>query len=161
MRPKGTAEELERRRHRAIALLNEGHGVREAARIVGVTPGAVTQWRQAYEAGGEPGLAAKPVPGRPPKLTAGDRRKLDRLLLQGPQRHGYSTALWTLPRVAQLIHKHFAVSYDPSGVWHVLRSMDWSCQKPERRARERDEERVVYWRKNDWPRIKKSAKKRP
>lgn len=158
MRPEGTAKELERRRHRAIALLNDGYGVRETARIVGVTPGAVSQWRQAYETVGESALACKSVPGRPPKLTAKDRHKLERLLLQGPQRHGYGTALWILARVAQLIRKHLAVTYDLSGVWHVLRAMGWSCQKPERRARERDEQRIEQWHKHDWPRVRRNAK---
>jgi transposase len=74
--------------------------------------------------------------------------------------HGYRTELWTLKRVAQLIGKRFGVSYDPSGVWHVLRNMNWSAQKPERRARERDEQAIAQWRKEDWPRIKKRAKKR-
>ncbi|MFH1417667.1 MAG: IS630 family transposase [Planctomycetota bacterium] len=36
--------------------------------------------------------------------------------------------------------------------------MDWSCQKPERRARERNEEAIARWRKQDWPRIKKARR---
>lgn len=62
--------------------------------------------------------------------------------------------------MAEVIEKRFGVRYDPSGVWHVLQRMGWSCQKPERRARERDEDAIVQWRKKDWPRIKKSATKR-
>jgi transposase len=161
MRPTGTAEELERRRRRAIVLLNEGHGVRATAEMVGASPGTVTKWRQVYEARGDPGLCAKPHPGGTAKLTTRQFQRLERLLLQGPGRHGYSTELWTLPRIAEVVRKHFGVTYDPSGVWHVLNRMRWSCQKPERRARERDEERIEHWRKTDWPRIKKSAKTRP
>lgn len=161
MRPTGTAEELERRRRTAVALLDKGHGVREVAGLVGVSPGAVTRWRQAYEKRGNSGLNAKPHPGRSPKLSSKQRRTLVRLLKQGPRRHGYPTALWTLKRMAEVIRKHFGVSYDPSGVWHVLRGMDWSCQKPERRARERDENAIARWRAKDWPRLKKRAKKRP
>ena len=161
MRPKGKPEELERRRRRALALLKDGHGVCQTARMVGVTAGAITQWRQAYEARGEQALAAKPVPGRPPKLSAAQRRMLPRLLLQGPGKYGYATQLWTLPRIAEVIRKRFAVTYDPSSVWHILRSMGWSCQKPERRARERHEAAIERWRKQHWPRIKKSPKKRP
>jgi transposase len=160
MRPTGTAEELERRRRRAVALLDKGHGVREVARMVAASPAAVTRWRQAYEKRGEAGLCAKPHPGRTPKLSLKQRRKLARLLKQGPRKHGYRTELWTLKRVAEVIRKHFGVRYDPSGVWHVLRGMDWSCQKPERRARERDEKAIERWRTKEWPRIKKSAKKR-
>jgi transposase len=142
-----------------MGLLKNGHGVRETARIVGVTPGAVTQWRQAYESGGEKALCAKPPPGRTPKLSAKQRLKLARLLLKGARKHGYATELWTLKRVAEVIGKHFGVRYDPSGVWHVLKAMGWSCQRPERRARERDEKAIAQWRKKDWPRIKKSSKK--
>ncbi len=54
----------------------------------------------------------------------------------------------------------FAVSYDPSGVWHILKAMGRSCQKPERRARESDEDAMVGWRQQTWPQIKKSPSNR-
>jgi transposase len=160
MRPLGTAEELERRRRRAAALLDEGRGVREVARMVGASAGSVTRWRQALEKRGDAALRAKPHPGRSPKLSAKQRQKLARLLTQGPCRHGYSTELWTLKRVAELIERHFGVMYESSSVWHVLKRMGWSCQKPERRARERNEDAIAQWRSKDWPRIKKRSTKR-
>lgn len=160
MRPHGSAEELERRRRRGVALLLKGHGVREVARMVGVTPGAVVAWRKQYEKNGDAGLAAKPHPGRKPKLSLAQRKRLIRLLKKGPKAHRYKTDLWTLPRVAEVIHKQFGVRYDPSHVWRILNAMDWSAQKPERRARERDEQAIARWRKKDWPRIKKSAQNR-
>ena len=160
MRPTGTTQQLEQRRRRAIALLDAGYGVRETARRVGASPGSVTQWRQAYEKNGEQALTAHSPPGRSPQLNDRQTRRLEQLLLRGPGRHGYANELWTLKRVVEVIRKHFGVTYDPSGVWHVLHRMGWSCQKPERRARERDEEAIATWRKKDWPRIKKSPKKR-
>lgn len=161
MRPHGSAEELERRRRRGVALLLKEHGVREVARMVGVTPGAVVAWRKRYEKKGEAGLTAKPHPGRKARLSLVQRKKLIRLLKKGPGAHGYKTDLWTLPRVAEVIHKQFGVRYDPSHVWRILNAMGWSAQKPERRARERDEDRIEHWRKKGWPRIKKSAQSRP
>jgi len=161
MRPKGSAEELERRRRRAMALLDEGLKPAAVARAVGTSRASVTRWRQAYEAGGQEALAATPHPGGTSRLTAGQRKRLVRLLLQGARRHGYRTELWTLARVAELIAATFGVQYHPSAVWHILRAMGWSCQKPERRARERDEEAIRRWRQDDWPRIKKSPGKRP
>ena len=160
MRPKGTSRQLEQRRLRAIALLDEGYGGSEVARIFGVSPGAVSQWNKRYRQGGIEALRAKPHPGPKPKLTPRQRKQLERLLLKGPGKHGYATELWTLPRVAEVIRKRFGVDYDPSSVWHILRAMGWSCQKPERRARERDDQAIARWRKKDWPRIKKSAGKR-
>jgi len=105
-------------------------------------------------------LAARPHPGRPALLTAGQRRRLVKLLLQGAGKHGYSTELWTLKRVAEVIAANFGVQYHPGHVWYVLRSLRWSSQKPQPRARERDEQAIERWRREDWPRIKKRPKER-
>lgn len=160
MRPTGSPKELERRRLRAMALLQQGHAQAEIARMLGVTAGAVSQWKKAYQASGAKGIAAKRHPGPVPGLCGKARKQLERILLKGARKQGYRTELWTLPRIAEVIQRRLGVSYDPSSVWHILRKMDWSCQKPERLARERDEERIARWRKQDWPRIKKSEKKR-
>lgn len=161
MRTKGSAAELERRRRTAIALLKQGHKPIRVAEALGVSPAAVTRWKQAWQKGGAKALAAKPHPGGKARLTAAERRRLVRLLLKGPRQHGYSTELWTLKRVAEVIAVNFGVEYHPGHVWKILRAMAWSCQKPERRARERDEQAIATWRREDWPRIKKRAKTRP
>ena len=158
MRPTGTKNELETRRLYAVLLLEGSHGVREIARTVGVTPGAVSQWKKRYEGGGKEGLKSKAHPGAKPRLSAEDKKRLEELLLKGARVQGFSTELWTLKKVTKLIEEHFEVKYDPSQVWRILRSMKWSCQKPERKARERDEEAIERWKKEEWPRIKKSPK---
>ena len=161
MRPKGSAAELEQRRRQAISLLGQGLKAIQVAQALGASPASVTRWRQAYEKQGQAGLSARPHPGRRPKLTARQRERLGKLLLQGPAAHGYRTELWTLARVAEVIAVTFGVPYHPSQVWRILRAMGWTCQKPERRARERDEEAIARWRRVDWPNIKKRPKKRP
>jgi len=132
MRTPGTPEELERQRFQAIALLEAGHRPSEVARRLGVSPAAVSQWKKLYRQAGPDGLKATPHPGPKCKLTTPQRYKLEHLLRKGPLAHGYRTDLWTLKQIAEVIQKHFAVQYDPSGVWHVLRSMGWSHPKPER-----------------------------
>jgi len=92
------------------------------------------------------GNGRKPHPGRPRQLTEAQRRRLAKLLLQGARKHGYSTDLWTLARVAEMIAVNFDVEYHPGHVWYLLRSMRWSSQKPRRRARERNEQAVEQWR---------------
>ena len=161
MRPKGTAAELEQRRRLAVSLLEHGMKPAQVAKAVGTSRASVTRWRQAYREGGPEAVAAKPHPGKPLRLTVAQRRRLAKLLLQGARKHGYSTDLWTLARVAEVIAVNFGVEYHPGHVWHVLRGMGWSSQKPERRARERDEGTIAHWRRQDWPRIKKRPKKRP
>ena len=134
MRPKGSSAELERRRRHAMALLDGGMKPADVARAVGTSPASVGRWRKARRRGESP--AAKPHPGRPPKLSAARRRRLVRLLTQGPRSHGFANELWTLERVAVVIRREFGVSRHPSAVWHTLRALGWSRQKPQRLARE-------------------------
>ena len=161
MRPKGSATELEQRRRQAVALLQQGLRPAQVAKAVGTSRASVTRWRQAYDKRGSPALAAKLHPGRPPRLTGGQRKRLVALLKRGPRRQGYATELWTLQRVGEVIARHFGVTYHPGHVWYLLRGVGWTAQKPERRARERDEEAIARWRAQDWPRIKKRSKRPP
>lgn len=161
MRPQGTAIQLEQRRRQAVELLRQGRTPTEVARMVGADNWSVTRWKQAYDKGGGAALTGKPHPGRKPRLTRQNLRRLAQLLLKGARYHGYSSDLWTLSRVADVIQRQFGVQYHPGHVWKLLLAMHWSCQKPERRARERDEQAIQTWRQEDWPRIKKRPTKRP
>jgi transposase len=137
----------------------QGKGIREAGRLVGASPSSVKRWEEAIGRGGMEALKAKPHPGRTPRLSSRQKRQLVKILLRGPLAAGFGTDLWTCPRVAQVIRRTFAVSYHPGWVWYILRELDWTCQKPERRARERDEAAIERWRRKDWPRIKKSPQR--
>jgi transposase len=157
MRPKGSSAVLEQRRRHAVALLKQGMKSAAIAKALKVSLVSVGRWRQAMLQGGLQALLARPVPGRPLKLDLAKRKRIVDLLRQGPTHHGFETELWTLERVAEVIERRFDVSYHPSQVWRILRSLDWSCQKPHCRARERDEDAIARWRRVDWPRLKKSC----
>ena len=155
MRSKGSAEALEMRRMIGGRLLLEGKGVREVSRLIGVSPSSVSRWKQQLKQGGLDALRAKPHPGRSPKLTAEQRKELEGILLKGARAAGFPTDLWTLKRVAQVISWEFGVTFHPGYVWYILKGMGWSPQKPERRARERDEEAIAAWRTEGWTGVKK------
>jgi len=146
---------LERRRRRAVQLVESGHSLATVAGMVGAAVSAVWQWRETYRRRGEAALRAKPVPGRPPRLTARQRQRLPRLLAQGARAHGYVTDLWTTKRVAAVITRAFGVVYHPAHVSRVLAGCGWSCQKPERRNVERDEAAITRWKRYRWAAIKK------
>ena len=154
MRPKGTAEQLTARRERALVLLRQGQRPSDVALAVGVTDRTVRRWQQDAH---RPKRRARRPPGRPTRLSAKQVQRLERELERGAFAHGYASDYWTLDRVAQLIWQLFAVRYHPSGVWHVLRRMSWSCQRPQRRPFGRDDEAVAHWRRYVWPQIKKVA----
>jgi transposase len=155
MRPEGTKEQLEARRKNAVEMVKNGMLVSEVAELVGVHAGSVSRWMQMSEQDEEKGLNSKKHPGGKPRLANTNWEKIAELLLQGPGHHGYHTELWTLQRVAVVIQKHFGIKYHPATVWRLLQKMGWSCQKPERIAREQNQEAVRIWRTETWPEIKK------
>jgi transposase len=80
--------------------------------------------------------------------------RLEKLLLKGAKAHGWATDLWTCARVAALIHRHFGVSFHHDHVGRILHErLNWSSQKPSRRARERNEEEIASWKRESFPRI--------
>jgi len=146
---------LEGRRFRAIGLVKKGFNQSEVARRVKVCSQTVSRWARQVAAAGEATLRKAGRAGRKPWLEAPQKQKLEQLLVQGPQRLGYETPLWTSQRVAHLIEDEFGVRYHPGHVWKLLRGLGWSCQRPEGRARERNEEAIRQWKKVQWPAIKK------
>src|SRR6516164_6042951 len=157
-RPKGSADLLEDRRKRALALLNAGHSLNEVGRRIGCNPSSVMRWRDAWRRGGANALRVRFSPGRPWKLNAPQRKRLVRLLLQGPLAHGYRTNLWTTARIAVLIEGELGVRYHRDHIGRLMHSLNWSHQKPERRALERDEQAIARWKQKDWPRVKKTLR---
>jgi transposase len=119
-RPIGTSAELERRRRRAVELVNNGEAPTTIARILGVNRNSLYRWRKAAERQPD-GLAAKPHPGPTPRLTDAQLAELDTLLRQGASQHGWSDTLWTIKRVAEMIRRHFGVSFHPEHVRKLLR----------------------------------------
>jgi len=155
MRPYGSPAQLEQRRLQAVVLFEEGVAPVDIARKLGVGRRSVRRWKASFLKDGRSAIKAKPAPGRPSKLSTGDKKRLERVLTRGAHGAGYSTDLWTCPRVADLIRQKFGVEYHARYVPRLLRSLGWSPQKPERRARERDEEAIRRWVKVDWPQLKK------
>lgn len=155
MRPQGTSQQLQKRREHAICLWKEGKTPASIARALSASRSSVSRWLQAFERQGPRGLAAKPIPGRTPHLSAKQKQRLERLLCKGALATGYKTDLWTLKRIAKLLKHHFGIQYHPAHVWKVLQQLGWSCQKPERRATQRDEAAIAHWKRYKWPQIKK------
>lgn len=155
MRPKGSAQELEKKRFDALRLLELGYGPTEVGRILQADRRTVQRWHQRFRESGPEALKLKPHPGPHPKLSQPQKEELVRILLRGPLAEGYGTQLWTGPRVIEVLRKHFGLTYHPCHIGRVLHSLGFSCQRPARRAHERDEQAIRRWIAEDWRRIKK------
>lgn len=157
MRPPGTAAALEKRRRKAVELLQRKWTLVDIAEAVGASTSSVKRWRAAYQRAGDEGLNSTPHPGPRPRLNTKQKEQLAKILLRGARASGYANELWTCPRVLEVIQKRFGVTYHVDYVGTLLHKLGWSVQKPEQRARERDEAAIERWRKEEWPRIKKGA----
>ena len=80
---------------------------------------------------------------------------LGEILARGALSYGYDTDLWTLPRIGRVLEKEWGIHYSKSNVWLLLKKHDYSWQRPERQAREKDLAKVERWRRSTWPRLKK------
>jgi len=154
-------EALERRRQKGARLLAKGLSQSEVARQLGVGHQTVNRWAKTLaQHGRRKGLKKAGRAGRKPRLSEEDLKRLEKGLLKGPEALGYETPLWTLGRVRQLIEQEFGVRYHRGHVWKILRELQWSCQRPERRARERKEKAIQSWKKVQWPALKKKPKEK-
>lgn len=96
--------------------------------------------------------------GRKPQLSVSELVRIEAALKRGPEARGYSTGLWTLRRVVELIEHVSGIRYSLVQVWRILRQLQWSCQRPVGRALERDEAAIQRWKRERWPEIKKKPK---
>ena len=149
-----TRLEQERRRRLAVERVREGYSQQEVAEFLGVSKSSVSQWMKVYREAGTKGLSAKCGSGRPPKLTAEQEAEVLTWFERSPTEFGYRNELWTAPRVAEQIRKKWRVEFHPRYLNQWLAERRITPQKPARQPRERDDEAVKRWKRDQWPRLK-------
>lgn len=148
----------EGRRYRALELKQQGWKQCQIAQALGVSEGAVSQWLRRAKTQGVEGLRHVPPPGAPSRLNAQQQQELLDLLAQGAQAFGFKGDVWTGARVAKLIQSHFNVSYHKNYIPTLLKSLNWTPQKPVKKAKQRNQEAIDSWLSETWPEIKKKQK---
>lgn len=156
VRPRRDFDALESRRLRAAELFSGGASQADVARALSVSRQSVSRWHAEWSRSGTAALEKAGRAGRLPKVSQNDLRRVAAALERGPLANGFSTDLWTLARVGEVIERVTGVTYHPGHIWKVLRGqLGWSRQRPARRATERDDDAVARWVKEEWPRIKR------
>jgi transposase len=117
------------------------------------------KWLKAASPSG-PGLQAKPLDGRPRKLTARQEKLVFRWVNgRDPRQYGMDFGLWTRSVVASLIEEKFKVQLGLTAVGELLARLGLTPQKPLQRAYQRDPEAIEKWQRETFPAIAKLAKK--
>lgn len=155
--PRRDFQGLQQRRKKAAKLFAAGKMIlSEIARELKASRQSVSRWYSDWRRGGVKALAGAGRAGRKPRLTSAELQQLDKALREGALRHGFGTDLWTLPRVGIVIERLTGVRYHPGHVWKILGAMEWTLQRPAKRAQQRDEKKVQLWLNERWPAVKKT-----
>lgn len=148
-------KEREKIRLKAGKLFRKSIPQADIARKFGVTPAAVNYWHKDWQKKGINGLKSKGHPGFSSKLTDEKRVLFKKAVLKGPLSFGFETNLWTLSRLASVMKKIAGVSFGHNHTWQIIRALGFTCQKPQVKAKERDEAAIKAWREKRLPGLKK------
>jgi transposase len=149
---------LEQLRIRAVGQVQQGAHPDEVAAGLGMTRAAVYGWLAKYREGGLEALKARPVPGRPPKLSGAQLQRLYALVVgNDPRQLRFAFALWTRAMVRELIGREFGVRLSEVSVGRLLRKLGLSPQRPLYRAYQQNPEAVARWKAETYPQLRAEA----
>lgn len=146
-------KELEARRLQAGRYFDNGKSAYFVEKKFNVSSTTAREWKKRWNSG----ALKSQKQGSPSKLSEKDRKTLIKQIIKGPEAVGYHNQLWTIQWVTDLIYKKLAIKYKPRSVWHLLHALGFSCQRPERRPRERNENKIKEWKFKTWPAILKKG----
>ena len=98
--------------------------------------------------------------GRRPQLPPSQKKRLVALLDAGPLVVGCETACWNAVLIRVLIWREFGVLYNRQYVWTLLHNLGFSFQKARLVSDHLDAARRYAWLQEDWPQLRRAAKRR-
>lgn len=130
-------------RLRALLLTADGVPSPEVCRALGLGRSTLFAWLAAWRETRDPAaLADAPRSGQPPVLDATHRARLEQLLGEAPEAHGYKTVGWTVP----LLARHFTVTegvpVSETTLRRVLHALGYRWKRPRYVLARRDPERA-------------------
>jgi transposase len=130
----------------------------DMAKALGFARSTVFNWIARYREGGLEALKARPVPGRPRKLSGMQLRRVYTLVTgNDPRQLFFEFALWTRDMVREMIRREFGVRLSAVSVGRLLHKMGLSAQRPLWRAYQQDPEAVERWKSEEYPAIRAEA----
>ena len=153
----------EEKRRTSIKLWKKSLPTSEIADLLEVSVRSVQLWISAYKSGGMPALKTRRMgspKGAGKTLTEDQEAHIRRQIQDAyPDQLKLDYALWTRKAVMELIEKEYDIVMPIRTVGEYLKRWGMTPQKPQKRAYEQRAPEVQKWLKEDYPAIKKRAKK--
>ncbi|UZR29790.1 IS630 family transposase [Methylococcus mesophilus] len=145
-------------RQQAIKAVREGQAVQSVAAAYGVNIRSVFRWLADFANGGQQALLAKPIPGRPPKVSAEEMRWLAQAVKDHtPLQFKFEFGLWTLSLITELIQRQFGNQLSLAAVSRIMKLLGFTAQKPLYQAWPQDAALVRQWGIDTYPAIRAEA----
>ena len=143
----------------ALKAIREGLDVASVAAAYGVNIRSVYRWLADFANGGHSALLAKPIPGRPAKITAEQMQWLAQAVRNHtPLQYKFDFGLWTLSLIGTLIERQFGEKLSLSAVSRIMKLLGFTAQKPLYQAWQQDAELVRQWEVETYPAIRAQAR---
>lgn len=152
---------LEELRIRTVKQVEAGAHPEELSKSLGLNRSTIYKWIQRKADGGDEGLKAKPISGRPGRLNDKHLKWLCKVLIdKTPQQFKLPFALWTRDQIIEVVKRKFGIKLSKTGLSRVLEKLGFTFQKPTVRYKQQDPIIVGKWVTSDFPKIQAEAKER-
>jgi transposase len=151
---------LEAIRIRAVEQVQAGESPESVIRALGFSRACIYNWLASYRAGGWHALRARPLKGRPKKISGSQMKWIYRTVtLKNPMQYKFEFALWTRGMIRTLIHERYGIKLSLPSVGRLLAQLGLTCQKPLMRAFQQNPALVKKWLREEYPQIRARAKR--
>jgi transposase len=152
-----TKDVAQARRLLAIAAVLDGAPRAEAARTGGMDRQTLRDWVIRFNALGPDGLISITSPGAPPKLNAGNRAFLARVVEEAPIPAVHGVVRWRACDLIALLHEEFGISVSDDTVYRTLKALGFAHLSARPRAYRQDAEAMAAFKKTSLPGWRKFA----
>jgi transposase len=130
-----------------LLSIEKGLTAGEIAGIVRESEQTVRNWLKRYLGEGVEGLADRPRPGSPEKVTEAYRAELIRVVRQRPRSLALPFSLWTLQRLADFMAEKTGIRVEAETVRLHLKAHDIVISRPQHKVSSPDPEYEVKKRR--------------
>jgi transposase len=144
----------------AVQRVLDGESPEDVVKTSGYNRRIIYQWLALYRSGGFEALQVHKSSGRPPLLNGKQMMRLYAIIKdKTPEQYTFPFALWTVEIIREVIRRVFKVRMSGVSVRRTLRALGLSAQRPRHVAYQQNAEAVERFLKEEYPGIKKEAKK--
>jgi len=147
---------------RAMCLLLSAAGepATDIARVVGLSPNAVTDIRRRWRRRRSRSVADRPRPGRPPRATAAYRRELRRALRKGPRACGFAFTVWSVARLGAYLRRRTSIAIGRGRLRRLIHDEGFVVARPKHTLANKRDDREYRRARGRLARLKKGRPKR-